>query len=181
MKRFIAAFIAVLILISGSALAYYGCYDIYDLYDYEYRPVVTKGRGSLVFQREPRGSFMSAYSYTDGDWVFVNPYYREGNYALAYCNGVYGYVDASYIDWNYYVDPYYFDPYDLYYYEYHSVVTKGRGNLVFQREPRGSFMSRYSYSDGDVLLVNPYYREGNYVLAYDGGTYGYVDMSYIAW
>lgn len=35
----------------------------------------------------------------DGDRIFVNVDYREGGYALAYKNGVYGYVDAGYIDW----------------------------------------------------------------------------------
>ena len=35
----------------------------------------------------------------DGDRIFVNVDYRERGYALAYKNGVYGYVDAGYIDW----------------------------------------------------------------------------------
>ena len=200
MKKFLAALlVALMLLASGSALAYYYDY-MYDLDYYYYMPVETNGRGSLVFQRQPRGSFMSSHQFNDGDWIYVHLYYREGNYAIAYEDGDYGYVDVSYIDWDYdpfgdysdtyydddeaYADSYYCGPeyrYSLGLYSYYRVVTKGRGNLVFQSEPRGSFMSSYSYSDGDWILVNPYYREGNYALAYDNGVYGYVDVSYIDW
>ena len=71
----------------------------YDLSNYGYRYVTTKGRGALVFQKEPYGSFLRDFKYYDDDLVFVNLYYRTGMYALAYENGTYGYVDASYIDW----------------------------------------------------------------------------------
>lgn len=194
MKRFTAVLIAVLmILSSGSALANLGYLGhSYALDYFVYLPVVTSGRGPLVFQSAPGGSFMSKYSYSDGDLIYVNHYFRDGNYALAYdvVDDIYGYVDASYIDWSF--NPYnsydglsdsdpISDPYDLYYYDYFRVITNGRGNLVFQREPRGSFMSNFSYSDGDWIYVNPYYRAGNYALAYDNGTYGYVDVSYIDW
>lgn len=70
-----------------------------DLSNYGYRAVTTKGRGALVFQSSPRGSFMSDHKFYDGDWVYVNLYWRKDGYAIAYENGVYGYVDASYIDW----------------------------------------------------------------------------------
>lgn len=71
----------------------------YDLSNFGYRTVVTKGRGRLVFQTKPRGSFMAQYKYFDGDQIYVNLYWREDGYAIAYQNGTYGYVDASYISW----------------------------------------------------------------------------------
>ena len=66
---------------------------------YEYRQVASKGRGSLIFQKVPRGSFMKDFKYCDGDWIYVNVKWRSEGYAMAYENGTYGYVDASYIDW----------------------------------------------------------------------------------
>lgn len=71
----------------------------YDLNLYEYRQVASKGRGSLVFQKTPRGSFINGFKYYDGDWIYVNMKWRSEGYAMAYENGTYGYVDASYIDW----------------------------------------------------------------------------------
>lgn len=73
--------------------------DEFDLSNYDYRAVQTNGRGALVFQSAPRGSFMSNYKFNDGDWVYVNVNWRSQGYAIAYENGTYGYVDASYIDW----------------------------------------------------------------------------------
>ena len=73
--------------------------DIYDLSNYGYRTVATQGRGALVFQTEPFGSFMKEYKYTDGDQLLVNLNWVEEGYTLACDNGVYGFVDASYIDW----------------------------------------------------------------------------------
>lgn len=71
----------------------------YDLNQYEYRPVVEKGRGALVFQKSPRGSFMKKHIFYDDDYVYVNINWRKDGYAIAYEGGEYGYVDASYIDW----------------------------------------------------------------------------------
>ena len=76
-----------------------GTSNPYDLSNYGYRYVTTKGRGALVFQKEPYGSFLRNFRYYDDDLVYVNLSYRNGMYALAYENGTYGYVDASYIDW----------------------------------------------------------------------------------
>ena len=73
--------------------------DVHDLDNFEYRYVDIDNGGALVFQRTPRGEFMYKYKFYDGDRIFVNVDYREGGYALAYKNGVYGYVDAGYIDW----------------------------------------------------------------------------------
>ena len=71
----------------------------YDLDDYGYRTVKINGKGSLVFQEEPRGDFMYDHRFWDGDRIYVNVDYREDGYAIAYKDGVYGYVDARYIDW----------------------------------------------------------------------------------
>ena len=95
MKKLIALLVAALLLLSTTAFAF----DRHDLDDFGYRTVKTKGRGKLVFQTKPRGSFMSEYSFSNGDRIFVNVDYRERGYALAYKNGVYGYVDERYIDW----------------------------------------------------------------------------------
>ena len=73
--------------------------DKYDLNLYEYRQVTEKGRGSLVFQKSPGGTSMMEFKYRDGDWIYVNVKWRSQGYAMAYEDGVYGYVDASYIDW----------------------------------------------------------------------------------
>ena len=73
--------------------------------------------------------------------------------------------------------------YELGYYTFHSVTTRGRGKLVFQKEPRGTFMPDHQFDDGDVVYV--YDDEGcrldGYSMAYDKGEYGYVDASYIDW
>ena len=73
--------------------------DKYDLSLYEYKRVESKGRGSLVFQKAPKGSFMSNHKFYDGDWIYVNTLWRQQGYAMAYEDGEYGYVDASYIAW----------------------------------------------------------------------------------
>jgi hypothetical protein len=95
MKKFIALLLAALLLISTAALAS----DKYDLDNFGYRTVKTRGRGNLVFQSKPGGSFMSEYSFSNGDRIYVNLDWEEDGYAIAYKNGDYCYVDASYIDW----------------------------------------------------------------------------------
>ncbi|MBR1558943.1 MAG: SH3 domain-containing protein [Clostridia bacterium] len=70
-----------------------------NLSNFEYRRVASNGRGSLVFQKAPRGKSMSGHKFYDGDWIYVNVNYRKDGYSIAYENGEYGYVDASYIDW----------------------------------------------------------------------------------
>jgi len=169
-----------LLLSAVSALAS----DKYDLDNYGWRRVSSKGRGSLVFQKAPRGSFMSGHKFYDGDQIYVNLYYRENGYAFAYDDGVYGYVDASYIDWG--------DgsgsggsipasARDLDDYDWFKVRSYGRGSLVFQEKPRGKFMKGHKFYDGDWIYANPYYRTEGYAVAYDNGVFGYVDASYIDW
>lgn len=175
MKRIIALLLALLLL-GGTAVAS----DKYDLDNFGYRTVKTRGRGNLVFQSKPRGSFMSEYTYRDGDRIYVNLDWREDGYAIAYSNGDYGYVDASYIDWggdSRGGD----DVHNLDNFVYRTVRIRGRGALVFQKTPRGSFLYSHKYYDGDEIFVNEFYRESGYALAYSGGVYGYVDASYIDW
>ena len=155
-------------------------YDPHSLSDFEYRTVNTDGRGKLVFQNSPGGSFLKDYSYNNGDSIYVNLYWRENGYALAYADGTYGYVDASYINWGSSSSTIY-DPHSLSYFGYRTVNTDGRGNLVFQNSPGGSFLNNYSYKNGDTIYVNLYWREKGYALAYSNGTYGYVDARYINW
>lgn len=179
MKKFIALLLAALLLLSATALAS----DRYDLDDFGYRTVKTRGRGKLVFQTRPRGSFMSEYSFSNGDRIFVNLDWEEDGYAIAYENGDYGYVDASYIDWDDDddEDDYDDDVHDLDNFEYRYVDIDNGGALVFQRTPRGEFMYKYKFYDGDRIFVNVDYREGGYALAYKNGVYGFVDASYIDW
>ena len=173
MKKIIALLLAVMVL---CATAYAS--DRYDLDDFGYRTVKTYGRGKLVFQTKPRGSFMSEHSFSNGDRIYVNLDWRQDGYAIAYQGGDYGYVDASYINWGSDDSD---DVRDLDNFEYRTVKIKGRGALVFQRQPRGSFMYDYKYYDGDEIYVNVYYRDRGYAIAYERGTYGYVDASYIDW
>ena len=176
MKKCIVMFLAALLLLSATALAS----DRYDLDDFGYRTVKTRGQGKLVFQNSPRGSFMSEYSFSDGDRIFVNLDWREDGYAIAYENGDYGYVDASYIEWggdSRGGD----DVHDLDNFVYRTVEIDNGGALVFQRTPRGAFMYDHKFYDGDEIFVNEYYRESGYALAYENGSYGYVDAGYIDW
>ena len=176
MKKFIALLLAALLLLSTAALAS----DKYDLDNFGYRTVKTRGRGNLVFQSKPGGSFMSEYSFSNGDRIYVNLDWEEDGYAIAYKNGDYGYVDASYIDWgsgSRGSD----DVHDLGNFVYRTVRTGGKGALVFQRTPRGTFMNDHRFYDGDEIFVNQDYREEGYALAYENGSYGYVDARYIDW
>ena len=189
MKRIVAVLIVCILLCSTAYAA-----DKYDLNDYAYRTVRIRGTGSLVFQRAPRGSFMSDHKFWDGDRIYVNVRWRQNGYAIAYENGVYGYVDAKYIDWESGGSPNDRAPgsegpskeksssaKDLSNYGYRRVSTNGRGTLVFQREPRGAFMHRFTYNDGEWIYVNLSWRRDGYAMAYADGVYGYVDAKYIDW
>lgn len=173
MKKIIALLVAA-VLLCGLAFAS----DKYDLDNFGYRTVRTRGRGNLVFQSKPRGSFMSEYSFSNGDRIYVNLDWREDGYAIAYKNGDYGYVDASYIDWGSDSSD---SIHDLDNFVWHTVRIKNGGALVFQRTPRGAFMYSHQFYDGDEVFVNEYYREDGYALAYEDGSYGYVDAGYIDW
>lgn len=157
--------------------------DPYNLSNFAYRAVATGGRGNLVFQTSPGGSFLNSHSFGDGSWIYVNTSWRSSGYAMAYDNGTYGYVDAAYIDWTSgaYSGGSSSDPYSLSNFGYRAVATGGQGNLVFQTSPGGSFMNSHSFGDGSYIYVNLTWRSQGYALAYDNGTYGYVDAGYIDW
>ena len=154
----------------------------YELMNYGFRLVDTDGRGALVFQSSPDGSFMNRYQFSDGEPIYVNLNWREDGYGIAYEDGVYGYVDAGYINWD--VEPVseIDDRFDLTSYEYRRVKTdNSKGALVFQSSPNGSFMNRYQFWNGDRIFVHPYWRQDGYAIAYQDGVYGYVDEDYINW
>lgn len=75
--------------------------DKFDLNRFAYRTVITDGPDdALVFQTEPYGDFMFDYQFWTGDQILVNTDWRQDGYAIAYQDGVYGYVDAGYIIWD---------------------------------------------------------------------------------
>ena len=155
----------------------------YDLNRYGYKTVVTGGKGALVFQDGPNGAFMNDYQFNEGDQIYVNLDWRQDGYAIACQNGVYGYVDASYINWNSSGSGSGAGSSrtNLSNFGYRTVNTKGRGALVFQTEPDGSFMYDYQFNDGDEIYVNINWRQDGYAIACKNGVYGYVDASYISW
>lgn len=173
LKHLISILLLICLLIPAARASSGGKYD---LDDFGYRTVKTNGRGSLVFQEEPRGDFMYDHKFWDGDQIYVNLYWRKDGYAIAYEDGEYGYVDASYIKWNGSDTAK-----DLSNFEYRTVDTNGSGALVFQEEPRGDFMYGHKFWDGDRIYVNVEYRKNGYAIAYQDGEYGYVDASYIDW
>ena len=195
MKKAIIALVIVSALLCSAVSALAS--DKYDLDDFGWRYVDSKGRGSLVFQKAPRGKSMKGHKFYTGDQIYVNLYYRENGYGIAYEDGEYGYVDASYINWGSSSNsssssssssgsssgatgiP--SSAKDLSDYEYLTVTSKGRGSLVFQRAPGGKSISGHKYYDGDQIYVNIYYRKDGYAVAYDNGVYGYVDASFIDW
>ena len=137
----------------------------YELMNYGFRLVDTDGRGALVFQSSPDGSFMNQYQFSDGEPIYVNLNWREDGYGIAYEDGVYGYVDAGYINWD--VEPVseIDDRFDLTSYEYRRVKTNNsKGALVFQSSPNGSFMNRYQFWNGDRIFVHPYWRQDGYAI-----------------
>lgn len=72
----------------------------FDFSNYAHRTVKTdNAKGALVFQNAPNGAFMNSYQFWNGDDIYVNLNWRQDGYAIAYKNGVYGYVDANYINW----------------------------------------------------------------------------------
>ena len=181
MKKRIARTAVLLILTLLFTIPVLASSDRFDLDNYGYRTVVTNGKGALVFQNSPDGTFMNDYQYNDGDRIYVNLDWRQDGYAIAYQNGTYGYVDAKYIDWGSSSYSGGSSKKNLSNYGYRTVNTGGRGNLVFQSSPNGSFMNDYQYSDGEQIYVNLDWRSDGYAIAYEDGVYGYVDASYIDW
>ncbi|MBR1561489.1 MAG: hypothetical protein IJ646_14745 [Clostridia bacterium] len=186
-KNGLAMLVAVVLFCMGLSAFAEG--DKFDLDNFDYRTVVTKGRGKLVFQSSPGGSFMYDFKFYNGDEIFVNLNYRKNGYALAFKGGTYGYVDASYIDWRMQPDPEpdpepdrsYVSKKDLSNFDWRRVDSNGRGSLVFQQAPYGKSIKGHKFYDGDWIFVNVNYREKGYGYAYEDGEYGYVDASFIDW
>ena len=70
--------------------------EIHNLNNFTYRTVVVPAGTQLVMQNTPGGSFMST-SYTNGEPIFVNSFFSQAGYLLAFKNGIYGFVDAKYV------------------------------------------------------------------------------------
>ena len=157
--------------------------DKFNLSNYAYRTVKTdNSKGALVFQTSPNGSFMNDYEFWNGDRIYVNLDWRQDGYAIAYQDGVYGYVDAKYINWNDGSSTSGDGRYDFSNYDYRTVKTdNSKGALVFQTSPNGSFMNDYEFWNGDRIYVNLNWRQDGYAIAYQNGVYGYVDANYINW
>ena len=70
--------------------------NMYDLYNFDCKPVSVPAGTLLVMQESPGGSFMPV-SFQDGEAIYVNRFYSLSGYLLAYKNGTYGLVDANYV------------------------------------------------------------------------------------
>ena len=70
--------------------------EVHNLNNFEYRTVHVPAGKLLVMQTTPGGSFMSV-SYSNGQSIFVNKFFYQSGYLLAFQNGIYGYVDAQYV------------------------------------------------------------------------------------
>jgi hypothetical protein len=71
--------------------------EIHNLNNFTYRTVVNLPIGTyLQMQATPNGPFMSQM-YNNGESIFVNKFFSEAGYLLAFRNGIYGFVDARYV------------------------------------------------------------------------------------
>ena len=70
--------------------------EVHNLNNFVYRTVVVPAGTLLVMQNSPGGSFMST-SYSNGESIFVNSFFSQAGYLLAFKNGIYGFVDAKYV------------------------------------------------------------------------------------
>ena len=71
--------------------------EIHNLKNYVYRTVANLPMGTyLQMQANPNGAFMSTM-YSTGEPIFVNRFYSESGYLLAFKNGIYGFVDGRYV------------------------------------------------------------------------------------
>ena len=59
--------------------------------------------------------------------------------------------------------------------------VKGDNKLTFRKKHRGGYMHEHRFANGEQIFVNLTWREGGDAIAYDNGTYGYVQAKYIAW
>ena len=73
-----------------------GLDEIHNLKNFVYRTVVVPAGSYLQMQCRPNGPFMSTM-YSNGESIYVNGFYSEAGYLLAFKNGIYGFVDAKYV------------------------------------------------------------------------------------
>lgn len=71
--------------------------EVHNLNNYTYRTVSGLPAGTcLQMQMTPNGPFMSTM-YSNGESIYVNKYFVQSGYLLAFKNGIYGYVDGRYV------------------------------------------------------------------------------------
>ena len=71
--------------------------EIHNLKNFVTRTVGGLPAGTyLQMQVRPNGPFMRQM-YSNGEPIFVNAFYSESGYLLAFKNGIYGFVDAKYV------------------------------------------------------------------------------------
>lgn len=71
--------------------------EIHNLNNFTYRTVCNLPVGTfLQMQNSPNGGFLSPM-YSNGQPIFVNSFFSEGGYLLAFRDGIYGFVDAKYV------------------------------------------------------------------------------------
>ena len=51
--------------------------------------------------------------------------------------------------------------------------------LTMRYEPNGTIIPGIGWQNGDRILVHGSYSEGNWLLAYKNGTFGYVNGNYV--
>ena len=71
--------------------------EVHNLNNFVYRTVSNLPSGTfLQMQSRPNGAFL-APMYSNGQAIFVNAFFSEAGYLLAFQNGIYGFVDARYV------------------------------------------------------------------------------------
>ena len=71
--------------------------EIHNLKNYVYKTVANLPMGTcLQMQTTPNGAFMSTMYY-NGEPIFVNGFFSQSGYLLAFKNGIYGFVDSRYV------------------------------------------------------------------------------------
>ncbi len=71
--------------------------EIHNLKNFVNRTVVGVPAGTcLQMQRCPGGAFLPVMYY-EGNSIFVNAFFMQEGYLLAFKDGIYGFVDAGYV------------------------------------------------------------------------------------
>ena len=59
--------------------------------------------------------------------------------------------------------------------------VEGDNKLTFRSKHKGGYMKKHRFANGERIYVNLTWRESGDAIAYDNGTYGYVQAKYIDW